>query len=160
MGSEKKEQNIDRALSNVDQIKAEHYARREEKAKKATTSKKADDMKAAFVRAYLLGEFDQRVIPPIGKETWEFRRHWNMYAGDLDIAEFLELVCLRWEDIRMGGMSWHSKFPSYPDFGFIGRHLRFFLQAIRELDRHINQTDTLGKRVREKRNWKDVKGEH
>lgn len=151
---------IDSVLANVDRAKREHYARREQRAKKATATKKAQDIKAAFAKAYGKGDFAENVIPPTNKDIGIFKRHWKMYAGDRDIAEFLETVCTRWVDLKMGPLSWHKGFPAYPDFGFIGMNLRFFLRGVGELDKIIKSDATLGSRVRRKRNWRDVKGEH
>lgn len=146
----------------VAKVREEHANRRETRRSRATKSRKQVDIIAAWQRAYLSEKHSERYSTPTRKEIGIFLRHFTRYAAGRDIAQLLQSICTRWDDLRMGPMSWHDAVPRLPSFSFIAHHLRFFVNALDELETqpHNQSVDGPAKPIthgkRKRRSWRDL----
>ena len=147
------EQSPDELVKNV---RAEHDRRRQERSSRATKSRKQVDIIACWQRAYLAEDRAERYVTPTRKEVGIFLRHYTRFANGRDIRTLLESVVERWDDLRLGPLSWHDGFPRTPSFGFVAHHLRFFLQGLNDLQSAPRTKNVEGK-TSPRRSWEDVK---
>lgn len=142
----------------VKRVREDHETRRRERTTRATKTLKHTDVIAAWQRAYLAQDFEERVVTPTRKEVGTFLRHWKRFASGRDIGSLLMTICSRWGDLHFGPMSWHKSFPTEPNFWFVAQNLRFFIQGIGKLKSasRVNSVEN-PKHGRQRRNWKDVR---
>ena len=147
-------------------VRAEHDDRRKVRSERATKTKKLPDVLACWQRAFLAQHLpgEVRYSTPTGKDVGIFLRHYSRYGAKRNMQELLMRICDRWDDLRLGPLSWHDGVPRKPSFHFLAHHLRFFVDALDKLDNKAQpenrsvdgpaQPITHGKRKR--RSWRDL----
>jgi len=121
---------------------------------------KGDDIKAAWVYGIKAQEdYTGIAVKPNNKDIGIFKKHWTRYARGQNMKDFFILVCTRWDDFRLGPMSWFRDFPREPSFSFVAYNIRFLLEAAKKLDTKVQAEEgSFSQRVKRRR-WRDVKGE-